>query len=108
MEFPVLGETISTHGVIAEGMTDAEIEARLREAASSLTEGTEGSMLSGFQKANLLEVQRRAREGPLRIHRMRASGSSDDLRSLGEEPGVSGVALKSEMLERVRRAREGR
>lgn len=65
-------------------------------------------MLSGTQKANLLEVQRRPREGPLRINRMLASGSEDDLRSLRDEPGVSGVALKSVMLERVRQAREGR
>ena len=108
MAFPLLGETISTHAVVDESMSDAAIERRVRESATSLTEGMEGSMLSGFQKANLQEVRQRARAGPLRIQRMLASGSADDLRSLSDEPGVRTVSLKSEILERVRRAREGR
>jgi hypothetical protein len=109
MQFAVGSETINTHAVVESGMSDAEIERRVRESATSLTEGMEGSpMLSGDQRANLLEVQRRAREGPLRIDRMLASGSAEDLRALGDEPEVQGVALKSEILERVRRAREGR
>jgi hypothetical protein len=108
MEFPLLGETISTNAVVEEGMSDADVERRVRESATKLTEGMEGSMLSGSQKANLVEVQRRAREGPLRIHRMLASGSTDDLRSLREEPEVQAVGLKSVLDERVRRAREGR
>jgi hypothetical protein len=106
MAFPLRGETISTHVVVDESMSDADIERRVRESATSLTEGMDGSMLSGFQKANLQEVRQRARAGPLRIQRMRASGSADDLRSLSE-PGVT-VRLKSEILERVRRARAGR
>jgi hypothetical protein len=108
MAFPLRGETISTHAVVDESMSDADIERRVRESATSLTEGMEGSMLSGFQKANLQEVRQRARARPLRIQRMRASGSADDLRSLSDEPGVRIVLLKSEILERVRRAREGR
>lgn len=108
MRFPAGGETINTHAMIEEGMSDAEIERRVRESATGLTEGMEGApMLGGDQKANLLEVQRRAREGPLRIDGMLASGSAEDLRALGDEPGVQRVVLKSEILERVRRAREG-
>jgi hypothetical protein len=92
MELRLLGETISSGVVVEAGMSDADIERRVRESVSKITGGMERSM----------------RAEPLHIHRMLASGSADDLLSLRNEAGVSAVGLKSEMLERVRRAREGR
>lgn len=102
MEFAMLGETISSHAVIEPGLSDDEVVSRVRESASGMAEGMEGSMLSDSQMANLREVQRRARSGPLHIVRMLASGAADDLRSLRREPGVRLVGLKSEILKDIR------
>ena len=108
MEFVMLGETISSHITVEAGDSDREIISSVRESASGMTDGMEGSMLSDTQLANLREVQRRMRSSPWRIVQMVATGSADNLRELSEERGVQAVGLKSEILERVRRAREGR
>ena len=112
MAFPMLGETISSFTDVESGMSDDEVLSRVREGADRLTEGMtegmEGSMLSDTQLANLREVQRRIRNSPPRIVQMTVTGAADDLRAMRTEPGVEAVGLKSEVLERVRRAREGR
>jgi hypothetical protein len=46
--------------------------------------------------------------GEFSVSHFFATGSPDDLRSLRGEHGVGGVLLKEEVLERVRRARQGR
>ena len=46
--------------------------------------------------------------GEFAVDHFFATGSADDLRALRREAGVEGVLLKEEVLERVRRAREGR
>jgi hypothetical protein len=46
--------------------------------------------------------------GVFAVNHFFATGTPDDLRSLRGEPGIEGVLLKEEVLERVRRARQGR